>query len=187
VLVARRPRRIGRASQLERDWAYLLGRRITLFRVEHLLLWPPLTTSVSDVNVLLTAALRLVNPGISAAPGMERMVAERTAMLRDFLPPQSIATLGAVVDRLQQSATPLDVREWMRGVDHTASRAGLLLCDDLATAAGYALAEPSLADNDPQAKVRDLIGWSVSYGHAELRRVLGLAIAEPRVRRFSDG
>ncbi len=61
----------------------------------------------------------------------------------------------------------------------TATRAGLLICNDLDVAARLVQTEPvSIGVADPKDKIRDLILWSISEEYFLVREHLGLIIGQ---------
>jgi hypothetical protein len=68
---------------------------------------------------------------------------------------------------------------WRSATDLTANRVGLILCNDLETAARLVATEPgamtTLAAKD---RLRDLLAFSVSEGYFAVRRHLGIHVRE---------
>ena len=63
-------------------------------------------------------------------------------MLRSDLPPNIVERLSGQVDQLRQAASNGHTEAWIAGVDHSVTRAALLLCDDLETAAKLVVDDP---------------------------------------------
>jgi len=161
----------------EKELAYALGKRLTLLRADHVMRWPRIVPQVSELKAFFLAALKLVQSKVPVKPDMQQAVAERVELLRRFLPPQQMETLAEVVRRFFESKSEADLHKWATAVDHTSTRAGFLLCNDLEVAVQQILSEPiAVGSADPKDKVRDLIQWSVSEEYFELRSHLGLAI-----------
>jgi hypothetical protein len=80
------------------------------------------------------------------------------------------------VDKFTTERPQLDLSDWVRGVEITACRAGLLASDDITVASrmlsvdGRAIPGLSAAD-----KVRDLAAYSVSQKFQALRSLTGLS------------
>jgi hypothetical protein len=70
----------------------------------------------------------------------------------------------------------MELASWMRGVELTAARAGLLLCGDLATAIAAMRGERrAVGDLGYDERRGDLLAFSASRALAEARARLGLA------------
>jgi hypothetical protein len=66
---------------------------------------------------------------------------------------------------------------WGRAVHQAADRSGLILCGDLAAAAAVARREPARPGAaDAVSRARDLLVYSVSPSHLEIRESLGISI-----------
>jgi CheY-like chemotaxis protein/tetratricopeptide (TPR) repeat protein len=155
------------AMQLDhrRELVFRLGRALTLLQpARRLVGW----RSPELLRDYLLAALRAL---VAAPPDLVGPVeTERSVALRRLIRADS-ALLEACepwVRRLHDSPGPLDFGRWKRGAQHTAERAGLLLCGDFRTA-GRVIVEVS-----PEAEI-ELADFALSELHAELRAQLGLA------------
>jgi hypothetical protein len=162
----------------EKELAYILGKKLSLMRPDHLVRWPAVVPQVSELKAYFLAALKLVQPNLPVKSDMEQPVNERVELLRRLVPPQNIEQLAEVVRRFIESKAEADLKCWSTSVDYTSSRAGFLLCNDLEVAAHQIQSEPlAVGSADPKDKIRDLIQWSVSDEYFSLRAHLGLAIA----------
>ncbi len=87
--------------------------------------------------------------------------------------------LWGAVQALTQASTTLDVSRWLRGVEFTANRAGLLICGDLERAieAMAAVREP-LGGASTRERLADLVSWSLRRDCEDLRADLGLGIGQ---------
>lgn len=85
------------------------------------------------------------------------------------------AELARAVQALQARDGRFDLKAWMRSIEMTACRAGLLACGDVTAAArmlavdGRVIGGLSAAD-----RIRDLVPFSVSERYARARRALGI-------------
>lgn len=131
-----------------------------------------------EVGWFLAAAVKAVElampPGLAAIAGPDATaVAERTKLLQKHLSRRDKKALAAIAPQLGAIATAEDVAAWRRGAISSAHRAGLLIAADLAPALAALDVRGARAIADsPHAA--DLIAWSVSLAHLELRRHLGL-------------
>lgn len=84
--------------------------------------------------------------------------------------------LEDAVGRLTARGGTIDLLGWVRSVERTACRAGLLACGDVTVAARILAVDPRAAGGLAAAdRIRDLLAFSVSASHASLRETLGIA------------
>ncbi len=93
-----------------------------------------------------------------------------------------LARLNELLNEMQQDPRKhLDVSRWLEGLDHTASRVGFLVCNDLAFAAqairneALPISRLSVAD-----RIQELVLFSISDEYFALRRALGLSVDAQR-------
>ncbi len=151
-----------------------IAKALTYFHPWHVLAGP---LPPANMSQLYQSAVRLVAPDLMPGSGDE-VGQEIVRQLKRKLPGAEMARLTHLVSRLRQSGrVPRSTDEWTAGVECTANRAGLLLCDDLAVAADTLQLSPSgLSALPPQAQVADLLTFSVTEAYATLRRRLGIHI-----------
>jgi tetratricopeptide (TPR) repeat protein len=161
----------------EKDLAYVIGKRLTLMRPEHLVRWPHVVPTVAELRVVFLAALKLVQPQVPIKPELQQAVGQYLALLRKTVPPQLMEQLASVVQRFIETKAEADLHVWSNAVDYTATRAGYLMCGDLDVAARLVQTEPvAVGSVEPKEKIRDLIQWTVSEEYFALREHLGLTI-----------
>jgi len=147
------------------ELAFLAARHLAYFRPEHrtLVFFPTL----DDLLVLFLAAVSLAMP--SAGPGGGAVAAMRAALERHVTAGARVG-LGAAVARLDARGGTADLAAWVRGVEFTAGRAGLLLAGDLAVALGRVGAEArDVGGMTPEERRLDLLSFCASRRHAALR------------------
>jgi hypothetical protein len=156
------------------ELAFLVARHLAYYRPEHypLVFFPTLT----DLTALFLAAVKLALPEVP----VPTQAAAAAAKLRKELEKHSTAAmkveLASAVEELNVRGGKVDLAAWIRSVELTATRAGLLLCGDLAVAMGTmagesrAIGELSLAD-----KRGDLLTFTASRALADLRARIGIA------------
>jgi tetratricopeptide (TPR) repeat protein len=160
--------------------AFLAGRHLTYYRPAHypLVFFPTL----AELSALVLAAVRLVIPGLSIPPPAEggKTIADA---LGARLTPEKRKTLEGVVGRLDKRGGRLDLLAWIRGVELTAARVGLLLAGDLRTVSRLMKDERrAIAELTSEAKRGDLIAYSASSRYGEIRARMGVAIQPPPER-----
>jgi hypothetical protein len=160
----------------EREVAFTLGRALALLRFEHLVLWPHVVASTTELRAVLLAVLKLFQPDLLVANGDQSAVKQYLSVLQRTLPPQALEPLMAVVPTLGDQAADTDVAGWARAALLTANRAGLVTCGDVVTAANLVAAEAPAQGLTTDEAVTDLVRWSVSPQHLAIREQLGLTV-----------
>ncbi|MBN9164856.1 MAG: hypothetical protein BGO98_07990 [Myxococcales bacterium 68-20] len=154
--------------------AFLAGRHLTYYRPAHypLVFFPTL----AELSTLVLSAVRLVIPGISVPPSGdgESRVAEG---LGKQLTDEQKTKLEEIVARLDERGGRLDLFAWIRGVELTAARVGLLLAGDLRTASRLMHEEArAIGELSLEAKRGDLLSFCASERYGLLRERMGIAI-----------
>ncbi|MEX1369268.1 MAG: hypothetical protein AB1Z98_39435, partial [Nannocystaceae bacterium] len=129
-------------------------------------------------------SLRQVFYGTAALSGQEGLeippdIATEAELLRKhlkrFITPEQREMLGALATKVLDKGQP-DLQAWVRGVAYTASRAGLVLCDSIDSAARVLTQQGDEGMPVPfKDRVRDLVAYSVSLPYLKLRQDLGLS------------
>ncbi|HEY6474967.1 MAG TPA: hypothetical protein VI456_00195, partial [Polyangia bacterium] len=154
------------------ELAFVAGRTLAALRPDHLLRWPGYVPTLVELEIVVHAALRLVNAESEVLAEQAAAVAQYTAFLERTLSPQLTEQLTMLVRRFRVAGHAPDVGRWSQAACLTTIRAGLLLAGDLEVAARLGQAAyPAL---DSSEIVRDLCAWSVSDGYFDLRAQLGL-------------
>ncbi len=154
------------------ELAFVAGRTLAAMRPDHLLRWPSFVPTLAELEIVVLAAIRLVNPQSEVPPEQAAAVAQYTTFLERTLSPQLVEQLTVLVRRFQAAGNGPDVGRWSRAACLSTIRAGFLLAGDLEVAARLGQAAyPAIDSSDI---VRDLCAWSVSDGYFELRAQMGL-------------
>ena len=116
-----------------KDLAFLAGRHLTYYRREHYVLvhYPTL----NELSALFLGAVKLIMPELPVPQHLADAVARTRKLLG--APPagrRERKHAGAAVKRLDARDGRVDFAAWIRSVELTAQRAGLLLCGDLRVA-----------------------------------------------------
>jgi len=161
------------AGRSVQELAFLAGRHLTYYRAGHypLVFFPTL----ADLSALVLASVRLVVPGITVPPPAEG--GSRVGdVLGERLAPEAKDRLAATVSKLNARGGRLDLLAWIRSIELTASRAGLLLAGDLRTAMRLTKDERrAIADLSPETKRGDILGFCASEAYGQLRERMGIA------------
>ncbi|MCA9666110.1 MAG: tetratricopeptide repeat protein [Myxococcales bacterium] len=156
------------------ELTFWFTRALALLRRENLLAF--ITPSSNVLQAFALAALRLVRPKTRIRGDVEE-IEQLVAVLRSDLPARHVEMIASHADELgEASATPV-IDEWLAGVDLTATRAALLLCDDLPTAARLVIDDPRAGGMNPKARLAQMLAYSVSEQFFEARATLGLSVA----------
>ena len=151
-----------------RTLAFLAGRHLTYFRPEYqVLVHFPTAEAAAG---LFFAAVDLVAPGTFVPPNLALRVSSLKTRLARHLRAEELAAISAAVGQLEAREAKVDLLGWIRSVELTAGRAGLLLAGDLQTALTQVRAEErglsGLGVDDRRA---DLVAFCASNELAELR------------------
>ena len=153
-----------------KELAFLAGRHLAYYRPGHQVLLH--YTGRDELTTLLLAAAQISMPKAAAQSddGAVRALRHRLARL---LEPEQRAALDRAVRDLDARGGNAALGAWMSSVELTASRAGLLLAGDLATATSQIRAESHDARNVPvvpvEVRLGDLIAFCASRAHAGMR------------------
>jgi hypothetical protein len=158
--------------------AFECGRSLASFREEHFVRW--LFPGIPDLEDLFLAALSIANPRLPIPPHAKARVEPIAAAIAPVLEPTMVDRLRGHYLHFVEEGGRANLQRWAHGVDKTACRAGLVLCNDLATA-GKILGqeekgEPSRGESGPGERMRDLLVFSCSDRLFNLRKQLGIAI-----------
>lgn len=127
-------------------------------------------SEVETLRLFFLAALRIAFPDYPIpddATGVDEMAKD----LGKTLSQEMKTEINAILTVFRRDQKAIDSQAFLRGLDLTASRAGLFLANDLYVAGGL-LSEDTLflSDLEYGDRVTDLCAWTVSTQYAELRR-----------------
>jgi hypothetical protein len=157
----------GRSAQ---ELAFLAGRHLACYREE--LFTRQLFHSIPDLEDIFLAALSIGNPGLPLAAQVKTRVIPIAKAIEPILEPNAVDRLRGQFLRFVEEGGRTNLQRWASAVDRTASRTGLLLCNDLRQA------ESAIAAEDPQhvqERMDDLLEFTVSDRYAKLRKQIGIA------------
>ena len=163
------------------ELAFAVGKALASIRPDHIMRWPTYVPTVAELEVVVRAAIRLVEPERPIPPELTGAVEQYAAFLAKTLPPQVRraahgvrAPLRRQPRRRHRRCLSAALPRWARAAYLTTIRAGLLLAGDLEIAARLAQASAVAVGIDPGDVLRDLCAWSVSESYFDLRSQLGL-------------
>jgi tetratricopeptide (TPR) repeat protein len=150
------------------DLAFVCARHLTYYRPEYsaLIDFPAL----NELSILVLAALQLALPSMPVPATVGASVAILRNGLRRHLSPEEREEMNDAVAKLDARAGRVNLQAWIRGVELTAARVGLMLCGDLRAAMSRVRGESrDVAELSVDQKRHDLVAFCVSEGHALLR------------------
>jgi tetratricopeptide (TPR) repeat protein len=153
------------------DLAFLAGRHLTYYRREHyaLVCWPTL----NELSALFLGAVKLAMPDLPVPDHLGEAIARARKLLKRHANDADKQALGAAVKRLDARGGRVDLAAWIKSVELTAQRAGLLLCGDLAVAMRRTKGETrAIADLTADQKRGDLLAFCASEKLARVREAL---------------
>jgi hypothetical protein len=159
-------------SKSESELCYWLTRALSLLRPELALSFA--TPSAVVLRALSLACLKLVQPTIKLAGDVDE-IHRLTEVLRQGLTPARLNVLATSSAAIPAAIEEGKIERWLSAVSLSTSRAALLLCDDLSTAARMSSVEPEQALK-PTERLRELLLFAVSEPYFKLREALGLKI-----------
>jgi tetratricopeptide (TPR) repeat protein len=164
-------------SAEERELVFRFTRSLSLMRDEHMVLYVSPTPTV--IQALVLACMRLTNPDYPIKGDVE--VIDRLAnAFHAELPASQVDAIAKRYDDLKLAAKPGMAEQWMRSAELTIDRAGLLLCDDLKTAARLASTGEPLAIEEgltTKERVAQLFRYAASEDYFALRERIGLKLS----------
>jgi hypothetical protein len=157
----------------ERELAFICSKMVTTCRSEYYL--GSAFNSTDALKIFFYAALALQTGQVVGDAPVETVREYVNALAR--LPEPRLVQLRNLVSAFINSGRNPDLSAWLRGVDHTANRVGLLLSGDVQVAADWTKNDMlAIGKEQPAERVRQLLKFSVSEDYFTLRRELGLAL-----------
>jgi tetratricopeptide (TPR) repeat protein len=151
-----------------KDLAFLAGRHLAYYRPEHnVLVYFP---TLKQLTILLLATVQLSLSGLPVPDSIAAQVGALRERVERRLRGEEHPRIAAAVGHLDARGGRADLAAWIRSVELTAARAGLLLCGDLRTAMTRARADArgiaGVTIDDTRA---DLVAFCASRTHGDLR------------------
>ncbi len=161
------------SGKTERELGFLAARNIALLRPEFYL--ASAYPATEHLKVFFYAAFALATGAVPGDAPLDTVTPLVNALRR--LPEPVLAPLRNQTAAYLNSGVNPDLSRWLRSVDHTANRIGLLLSGDLRQAIASVKNEQFLIGKaSVKDKVKELILFSISDEYAALRRELGIAL-----------
>jgi tetratricopeptide (TPR) repeat protein len=155
--------------------AFVAGKHLAMYRGEHYI--KTLFPTVTELTVLLFAAIRIAQPQTPAPQEYTAQVQAAAAQLAKYMQAMQLEALKVVVSRFLKEGARANIKRWAQAVETTSARAGLLLAGDLDVAKKVIAAQPQIpGDLSPQERIKELMLFMISDGHFRLRKSLGIEI-----------
>ncbi|MBN2716217.1 MAG: tetratricopeptide repeat protein [Deltaproteobacteria bacterium] len=152
---------------------FMVTKHLAYYRPEHYIRW--ILPSHTELKALMLAAIKMASPSanIPDDPALKQLMKQ----LAGEMSPMEMEGLRKIVGKFLKSGEQADLKKWLRSLELTACRAGLLLCNDLETAARMIQSDPTSVDDMSQTdKIKELVLFSVSPEYFRLRESLGIII-----------
>jgi len=173
ALVLGRDLVVGRSHQ---ELAFLLTKKLVGLRADHFLLWPQIVPNLSELQAILAAAIKLVQPKFELPEADHGAVRKYAAFLHKVLPASQIELVVGAAAPLLSGTVKLDLAAWSAEADEIANRAGVLACGDVVAAAREIVREARAHHSRPERTILNLARWGISSDYLDLRARLGLAM-----------
>ena len=153
------------------ELAFVAGRHLAYYREEHFVRL--LVPSIPDLEDVFLSTLTIAHPGLPLHADVRRRVEPIAKAIEPILEPVLIDRLRGYFLRFVEEGGRTNLQRWASASDHTATRAGLLLSDDLAAAHRMLELEspPALEE-----RMNDLLAFVTSDRYANLRKQIGIAV-----------
>jgi hypothetical protein len=155
--------------------AFLAGKRLAEQRPA--LLARAVFPSVTELSMLLQTAIRMARAEPKGLESKRDAAATTDGALLLALTEEERKGLREAVSTLFRPGATADLTRWSQLADVTASRAGLLLAGSLAIARkALVLETQSASDLVPRERMRELLLFTVSPEHTDLRGAIGVSV-----------
>jgi hypothetical protein len=154
------------------ELAFLAGRQLAFHREHHFV--RILIPSVQDIEDVFLAAISIGNPGLPMNERMKTLVVPIAKAIEPILEPAAVDRLRGHFLRFVEEGGRTNLGRWATACDRTATRAGLLLANDLQAAHKIIEVEDKAHIEE---KMDDLLTFTTSDRYARLRKQLGIALA----------
>jgi tetratricopeptide (TPR) repeat protein len=164
-------------SESQTELHYWFTKALALLRPEHFLTYA--TPSSIVLRAIALSVLKAVKPSLRIGGDVEE-VSRLSDIFRTDLPANKLDLLAGRASELRDLSTGEEIGRWIEGVELSTTRAALVVCDDLESAAKLLSTEPVPEMTDHSAKVKqrlqELMVFAVSEDYFKLRELLGLQV-----------
>lgn len=158
----------------DRDLAFTIAKQLCLVRPEHYLASTPFPTEV--LKIFFMAAMHVTDPSLGVGQTLGDQGATVIKEIQRLPGPMLLQLQKFMKSYLKKGENP-NLSEWLKMVDHTSTRMGLLLCGDLHQAASNIKNDMNpIGKASVKDRIREMVLFSISDEYFELRQQLGLSI-----------
>lgn len=158
----------------EPELAFALAKNLSYLRPEHFLsaLLAPLVDTIFYAGVRTCFPTQKLPENRNVAE-----IDELAKRIRKALPPTGVAQLDALLKQFYGQGRHFDAAHWLGTVEHTANRAGFVVCNDLVSADRVLQQETvAISGLTREQKRHALVEFALSDDYFSLRAGLGLAV-----------
>lgn len=153
---------------------YAVGRNLSLFLPHHALAG---VLDRDNLKVLLLNTMKFMFPNLPEPPGDPKFHTRLRKEMGAAFRPRVHEELKGHIGELRKKGGEISLARWLGGVEKTACRAGLIICNDMPLASTLIQNHSSpLARIKPEELVDDLILYMISDDYATVRELLGITI-----------
>ncbi|MCL2822691.1 MAG: tetratricopeptide repeat protein, partial [Polyangiaceae bacterium] len=157
------------------ELAFIVGRDLTYFRPSHYVL--VLYSSIKELAALFLATIYVVRLETALPDDSKLDIRELAEFIGGRLTDGERERLRLAVLQFEKEGVRADLMSWARSIEVAAGRTGLLLCGDISVANRVLASEDRTVGNmTARDRIHDLIPFSVSRTHADLRKMLGISV-----------
>jgi hypothetical protein len=122
--------------------------------------------------------LAVARPDVPGLAELGSRAQEFAGQLQPHMSTETRESLGTLVEGVLSGEDTLDVFTWLRSVEVTASRAGLLASGNVTVAANVlAVAGATPGGQSAAERAKALLAFCVSQRHTALRKLLGVEVS----------
>src|SRR5690606_37485847 len=155
----------------QRELSFIIARQLTLASPIHYL--GGLRLPTENLKFLMMWAIQAANPTGKAVDANLEAVAKAIHKM----PPPVKIDLGKILKPILEGKVEVNISAWLKAIDHTANRVGLILCGDVEVATTAIKNEPAPSSKlTVPEKEAELMKYAISAEFFEVRRRLGLSI-----------
>jgi len=159
------------SGRAESELAFLLARHLALLMPMHAL---AALYGAGRLEGILLAAQLFLDPS-TEIPGSAEALEEAAKAISAHIAPADAERLRRLMPAVKEAHHDGALQQYLDDVDRAATRAGLLIADDLAVAArGISVGAGTVLSSQPGgAQIRDLVAWMLSDDYLEARKMIG--------------
>lgn len=157
------------------ELTFICGKHLALYRPEAYL--KVLFPTQAELTIMFFAGVLLAAPQTPMPPDMDQPIRAAAQELARHMQPVHVEGLKQAVKAWLGAGAKANIKRWSQAVEHTACRAGLIVCCDLNVAKKIIASEQQIpGEPTAQEKLKELLTFAVSVEYSALRKVLGVNV-----------